>query len=92
MMTEREIFEQLRPLVRQVTGVPEEEICMGSNFMQDLGAASLDLLDMSFLIEEAFGITLTGHEFEQQVTQRLAAQRTRKMACLRRQRWPNCGD
>ena len=53
MMTEQEIFEKLRPLVREVTGVPEEEIHMDSNFMEDLGAASLDLLDLSFLIEEA---------------------------------------
>ena len=72
MMTEQEIFEKLRPLVRQVTGAPEEGIHMDSNLMRDLGAASLDLLDMSFLIEEAFGITLTGREFEQHVAQRLA--------------------
>ena len=45
---------------------------MDSNFMEDLGAASLDLLDLSFLIEEAFGITLTGNEFQQQVTERLS--------------------
>lgn len=74
MLTEQQILEQLRPLVRQVTGVSEEEIHLNSNLMHDLGAASLDLLDLSFLVEEAFGITLTGREFEQQVTEKLAGQ------------------
>ncbi len=40
--------------------------------MEDLGAASLDLLDLSFLIEETFGITLSGDEFQRMVTERLA--------------------
>jgi acyl carrier protein len=71
MLTEQEIFERLRPLIRQVTCVAEEDIQPHSNLMHDLGAASLDLLDLSFLIEEAFHITLTGREFEQQVTQKL---------------------
>jgi acyl carrier protein len=71
-MTELEIFERLRPLIREVTAVREEEIRMDSNLMEDLGAASLDLLDLSFLIEEAFGITLRGNEFQQQIAERLS--------------------
>jgi acyl carrier protein len=71
-MTELEVFEKLCPLIREVTAVREEEIRMDCNLMEDLGAASLDLLDLSFLIEEAFGITLTGDEFQQQVTERLS--------------------
>jgi acyl carrier protein len=70
-MTEQEVFEKLLPLIREVTAVREEEIRMESNLMEDLGAASLDLLDLSFLIEETFGITLTGDEFERQVSVRL---------------------
>ena len=71
-MTEQEIFEALRPLIRTVTAVPEEQIRMVSNLMEDLGAASLDLLDLSFLIEEAFGITLASDELQRQVTERLS--------------------
>jgi len=70
-MTEPEVFEKLLPLIHEVTAAREEEIRMESNLMEDLGAASLDLLDLSFLIEETFGITLTGDEFERQVTARL---------------------
>ncbi|UCE47685.1 MAG: hypothetical protein JSW47_19065, partial [Phycisphaerales bacterium] len=64
-------FERLTPLIREVTGVREDQIKMDSGLMQDLGAESVDLLDFSFLIEEAFGITIEADEFEQQASKRL---------------------
>ena len=65
-MSEREVFDKLRPLVHEVTGVAEERIRMESVLVEDLGAESLDLLDLSFLIEERFGVTLGADEFERQ--------------------------
>ena len=70
-MTEQEIFEKLIPLVREVTGVREDQITMDSGLMQDLGAESVDLLDFSFLIEETFDIVIDADEFEQRVGKRL---------------------
>jgi len=69
-MTAREVFEKLRPLVSEVTGVPPDQIEMHHVLVTDLGAESLDLLDLSFLIEEAFGITLEPDELEQQAKAR----------------------
>lgn len=71
-MTEQEIFKKLVPLIREVTGCREEQITMQSGLMQDLGAESVDLLDFSFLIEEAFGITIEADEFEQQAKGRIS--------------------
>jgi len=71
-MTEQEVFARLCPLVSEVTGVRGERIEMDSGLIEDLGAASLDLLDLSFLIEEEFGVVLPADGFEQQVIQRLA--------------------
>ncbi|MGB2821178.1 MAG: phosphopantetheine-binding protein [Phycisphaerae bacterium] len=68
---EREVFLKLRPLVSNVTGVSTDEIRMDSVLMTDLGAESLDLLDLSFLIEEEFGITLESDEFGSQAAERL---------------------
>jgi acyl carrier protein len=70
-MTEQEIFIQLLPLVREVTGAKEDQIHMESNLVKDLGAESVDLLDFSFLIEETFGVIIEPDEFEQQATQRI---------------------
>jgi acyl carrier protein len=63
-MTEREIFAQLVPLVRQVTGAKPEQVTMDAYLVGDLGAESIDLLDLSFLIEETFSVTLEPDEFE----------------------------
>jgi acyl carrier protein len=70
-MTESEVFEKLLPLIQEVTGVAEERIRMESCLMEDLGAESLDLLDFSFLVEEAFGVTIASNEFEQRATEQM---------------------
>jgi acyl carrier protein len=69
-MTQQEVLDKLRPLVSEVTGVPSTEIEMHHVLVTDLGAESLDLLDLSFLIEEAFGITIEPNELEQQAKAR----------------------
>ena len=71
-MTEQDVFVRLVPLIREVTGEREDQITMESGLMQDLGAESVDLLDLTFLIEEAFGITIEADEFEHQASLRLA--------------------
>jgi len=65
-MTETDVFEKLLPLIREVTGAKAGQVTMDSNLMTDLGAESIDLLDLSFLIEETFGITIEADEFERQ--------------------------
>lgn len=70
-MTEQEIFERLVPLVRQVTGAKVEQVTMDAYLVGDLGAESIDLLDLSFLIEETFAVTLEPDEFENRARARL---------------------
>ena len=57
-MTDNEVLQKLLPLIGEVTGVPDDQIRWDSVLMSDLGAESLDLLDLSFLVEEQFGILL----------------------------------
>ena len=71
-MTEKEVFKKLVPLIREVTGVRADEVTMNSYLMRDLGAESIDLLDLSFLIEEMFGITLEADEFERRTQQSIS--------------------
>ena len=44
---------------------------MESGLVEDLGAESLDLLDLGFLIEETFGVTLAPDEFERRISARI---------------------
>jgi acyl carrier protein len=65
-MTDSDVFEKLLPLVQEVTGARADQVHMESVLVEDLGAESLDLLDLSFLIEEQFGVTIAGDEFERE--------------------------
>ncbi len=71
MMTETEIFERLKPLLVEVLGVAPEKIHAESVLVSDLGAESIDLLDLSFRIEEAFQVTIEGNEIEREASRRL---------------------
>ncbi len=70
-MTEHEVLTKLVPLIRQTTGARVEQITMQAGLVEDLGAESLDLLDLSFLIEEEFGVTIEPNEFEREATVRI---------------------
>jgi acyl carrier protein len=72
-MTEQEVFEKLLPLIQEVTGLAEDRIRMESCLMEDLGAESLDLLDLSFLIEETFGVMIASDEFERRANEQTPA-------------------
>ncbi|MBI5384028.1 MAG: acyl carrier protein [Verrucomicrobia bacterium] len=71
MMTEAEIFEQLKPLLVEVLGVTPERIHRDSVLVSDLGAESIDLLDLSFRIEEKFKVTIEANELEREAKKRL---------------------
>ena len=70
-MTENDIFEQLKPLLVEVLGVAPEKIHQDSVLVPDLGAESIDLLDLSFRVEETFNVTVESNEIEREASKRL---------------------
>lgn len=50
------IFEQLKTMLAEQFGVDAETITKETAFEEDLGADSLDLVDMSMALEEVFGV------------------------------------
>ena len=71
-MTNQEILEALKPLIVQVMGVRPENIRPESVLVADLGAESIDLLDLTFLIEEKFQVRIEANEIEREAKGRLA--------------------
>jgi acyl carrier protein len=71
MTHQDKILEQLRPLLAEVLGVAPEAIRPESVLVQDLGAESIDLLDLSFRIEDRFKVSLEANEIEREAKQRL---------------------
>jgi acyl carrier protein len=48
------VFERIRKVTVEQLGVKEEEITPSSNFVEDLGADSLDLVELIMALEEEF--------------------------------------
>ncbi len=70
-MTNQEIFEELKPPLVEVLGVSPEKIRLDSVLVSDLGAESIDLLDLSFRIEEKFQVRIEANEIEREARKRL---------------------
>lgn len=51
-------FEKIRTILSEQLSVGEEEISLDSNIIDDLGADSLDLVDMAMTVEDEFGLEL----------------------------------
>ncbi len=48
------VFDRLRRIVVEQLGVDEEEVVPSANFVTDLGADSLDLVELIMALEEEF--------------------------------------
>jgi acyl carrier protein len=57
-----EVFEQVREVLVDALGVDEEEVTSEATLMGDLGAESIDFLDIVFRLEKAFGIKIPREE------------------------------
>ena len=62
------IQQTLFKIIGSQLGVGTDEISLKSNFMDDLGADSLDTIEIVLSIEEEFNIEIPDHEVEQMET------------------------
>ncbi len=62
MATSEEIFEKVREALIDALGVDEDEVTPEATLVGDLGAESIDFLDIVFRLEKAFGISIPREE------------------------------
>ncbi|MEE9404955.1 MAG: acyl carrier protein [Algisphaera sp.] len=55
-MTEDEVFEKVRTVLEDALGVDEDEVTPQATLVGDLGAESIDFLDIVFRLEKSFDI------------------------------------
>ena len=58
-MSEEEIFQALKELIVEQLGVDEEKVTMEAAFTDDLGADSLDVVELVMSIEERFNVEIS---------------------------------
>ena len=61
-------FEKLQEIIAEVLNLEPDDITMGATFVDDLGADSLDIIQIIMGIEEAFDIEIPNDAAEQIVT------------------------
>jgi len=63
-VNEQEVFEKVKKVVVEQLGVNEAEIKKESSFVDDLGADSLDTVELVMALEEAFGTEIPDEDAE----------------------------
>ena len=63
-MAKEEIFDKLKELVVDQLGVEEDEVTMEASMQDDLGADSLDLVDLVMSVEAEFGVKVADEDLE----------------------------
>jgi len=61
-------FDKLKGILIDVLGAKEEDVKVESKFVDDLGADSLDLVELIMAFEEKFGIEISDEDAEKIVT------------------------
>ncbi|MFC1780868.1 acyl carrier protein [Planctomycetota bacterium] len=61
-MSRDDIFEQVQEVLIDALGVDDDEVTTQATLMGDLGAESIDFLDIVFRLEKAFGIKIPREE------------------------------
>ncbi|MFC2140887.1 acyl carrier protein [Acidobacteriota bacterium] len=63
-MNEEQIISKVKVSIAETVGIKQEEVTLDASVIDDLGADSLDLLDLVFQLEQEFDIRITRGEME----------------------------
>lgn len=61
-MSREEIFEEVKEVLIDALGLDDDEVTESATLMGDLGAESIDFLDIVFRLEKSFGIKIPREE------------------------------
>ncbi|MCS7080176.1 MAG: acyl carrier protein [Chloracidobacterium sp.] len=63
-MAEQSIEEKVKAIIVEELGVDESEVTMEAKFIEDLGADSLDTVELVMRFEEDFGLEIPDEDAE----------------------------
>ena len=67
-MSSEEIFEKVKAIIVEQLGVADTAVTMEASFIDDLGADSLEIVELVMAIEEEFDIEIPDSDAEKVVT------------------------
>ena len=66
--TKKELMEQVKQIISEQLGVDEAEITPNASFTDDLGADSLDQVELVMALEEAYDFEISDEDTEKILT------------------------
>ena len=67
-MNQEEIFEKVKKIIVEQLGVAETSVTMEASFIDDLGADSLDIVELVMALEEEFDMEIPDEDAEKIVS------------------------
>ncbi|MBP3596962.1 MAG: acyl carrier protein [Clostridia bacterium] len=67
-MNTEEVFEKVKNIIVEQLGVAEASVTMEASFIDDLGADSLDIVELVMALEEEFDMEIPDTDAEKVVT------------------------
>ena len=67
-MSSEEIFERVKKIIIEQLGVTESTVTLEASFVDDLGADSLDIVELVMALEEEFDIEIPDSDAEKVVS------------------------
>ena len=67
-MNTEEVFEKVKSIIVEQLGVAETSVTMEASFIDDLGADSLDIVELVMALEEEFDMEIPDADAEKVVT------------------------
>lgn len=64
MAAKEQVFDKVKEIIVDQLGVDEDEVALESSFIDDLGADSLDIVELIMALEEEFGLEIPDDEAE----------------------------
>ncbi len=63
-MAENEIERRVKSIIVRQLGVKDDDVALGKSFVEDLGADSLDIVELVMAMEEEFEVEIPDGEAE----------------------------
>ena len=57
-------FDRVKGIIIETLGCEEEDVTLDANLFDDLGADSIDVIEIAIVIEEEFGLEISTEEAE----------------------------